>query len=187
MSGYEAELPEFEKFCLVAAFQARCAITSDRSGLRQFVYTSKEVLRIAAANDFDWLSQQYTIPRLHGIEEASLNWSVLMVIDHLNQFNLAALEVIYALDSGKQPMAKILQRDFEPAADVDIDVVSEFRANNREYSAFVQSQMPLAAQTKFRHPFYGNLSSHGWHLLVTSYQKNRLRQIYKLSAMLGVA
>ena len=98
-----AGLPSFENFYLNLFFKCSCAFTSDRSALNQFQNSTQDILRVVNENDFGVLSQQIRIPRMQGIEASSCDWSVLMVVDHLNQVNKTMVEVIRSLKSSSEP------------------------------------------------------------------------------------
>ena len=181
-----AGLPAFENFYLNAFFKIGSAITSDKSALSQFQTTTKEILRIVEEQDLGLLSQRKKIPRLQGIEASSCNWSVLMVLDHLNQVNKTIVEIIRSLKNSNEPFLNVKIADFKPDIDVDVEAIDEFREGNKRYWAFAQSHIPLRTSATHRHPWFGEIDGHQWHVLAVAHQKIHLRQIYKIMAMIGV-
>ena len=181
-----AGLPGFENFYLNIFFKIGSAVTSDKSALRQFQITTQEILRIADDNDLGLLSQRMKIPRLQGIESSSCHWSVLMVLEHLNQVNKTIVEIIRALKNGNEPFVKVQIADFKPDPEFGVEAIEDFREGNKRYWAFVQSHMPLRTNIGHRHPWFGEIDGHQWHVLATAHQKMHLRQIYKIMAMIGV-
>ncbi|MEM9411051.1 MAG: hypothetical protein AAGA30_08055 [Planctomycetota bacterium] len=180
-------LPDFEAFYLNLFFKVGTAFTSDQSALNSFQQTTSEIMTIFEENEANVLSQEFTIPRIQGIEESSRHWSVLMVMDHLRQVNDAIRETIRELKNSGQPFQPIRIADYKPQRDVGLDVFEQFQETNKKYWAFVKSHMPLRTSLTFRHPWFGELNGHQWHCLATVHQKIHLRQIYKILAMIGVA
>jgi hypothetical protein len=179
-------LPEFERFYLSFFLKLRAGIFSDLAVLRRFEQSSREILRVVDDHDFDLLSQQVAIPRLQGLEESSLNWSVLMVLDHLVRVNQTILETVRALRNGHQPWDKFRIAAYRPDQDVGAEVIEQFRAVNQRYWAFVKSHQLLRSALRHEHPWFGPLDGHGWHVFASAHQNIHRRQIFKILATTGV-
>ena len=124
---------------------------------------------------------------MQGIEASSCDWSVLMVVDHLNQVNKTMVEVIRSLKSSSEPFQIVRIQDYKPNEEVGAEAIDQFREGNKRYWAFAQSHMPLRTNLTHRHPWFGELDGHAWHCLAAVHQRIHLRQIYKILAMIGVA
>ena len=133
------------------------------------------------------LSQQVLIPRMQGIEHASRNWSVLMVLEHLALVNKSIMDICRALKNESTPFEKIRIADFKPDPDVDSTAIDRFQDVNGRYWSFVKSHQPLKTGLTWPHPWFGHLNGHQWHVLASVHQRIHRRQMYKILAMIGVA
>ncbi len=180
-------LPQSEKFVLNLLLKIGSAFRSDSSIANSFQQSARTILSVVDTQDVGVLSQSYSIPRLQGIEESSRHWSVLMVLDHLTNVNLAIVDTVRALRSGNQPFATIKIADYKPNPDADVETIARFRETSNRYLSFAKSHRPLRTHLTARHPWFGELDGHQWHALAAAHQKIHLRQIYKILAMIGVA
>lgn len=179
-------LPNFERWCLQIFLKVGSVTLSDNAILKRFQNSTQDILRIVDEHDWDQLSQPVSIPRLHGLEEFSCRWSILMTLQHLARVNQAILEVMRAIRGGSVPFGVIKIADHQPDADVANEVVADFRSVNQRYWAFAKSHQPLKSIATYEHPWFGLLDGHGWHWVAMAHQNIHRRQIYKILAVMGV-
>lgn len=180
-------LPPFERFYLNLFLKVGTAFRSDEAILSDFRTSATDILRVVDENDLGSLSQIIRIPRLQGIEDSSRQWSVLMVLDHLNQVNKAIMDTVRSLKSNSHPLSKIQIADFKPSTDTGEEAIDQFRDGCQRYWSFAKSHQPLRTTLTFNHPWFGNLDGHAWHSLAAAHQRIHRRQIYKIMALQGVA
>ncbi len=181
-----AGLPEFERAALNFVLRAVSLVTSDSRALSLFQREANRVLEIADAMDADRASQQILVPRYQGMEDSSRNWSVLMVCHHLCLVNYEIMRVIDALKQGIAPLGEISIADYKPDADVGLEVIDDFRRLAVDYGHFVRSNIKLATDLRFPHPWFGPLDGHQWHCLAAVHQRIHRKQAQKIMALLGV-
>lgn len=182
-----AGLPAFEKFYLNVGFKIGSSLTSDDRALALFDRVSKGILQFIDPVDIDVLSQPVLIPRVQGIEDSSRNWSVLMVLEHLNMVNRAIMSTIRELHGNRSPFGEVAIEEYKPDPDVDAGVIDEFRETNRRYRNFVLSHKPLRTSMHHVHPWFGFLDGHQWHFLAAVHQRIHSRQIQKILTLHGIA
>ena len=186
-----AGLPALEKAILNATFKTATAIVSDKWALKLFLRESDCLLRIADEDDESYdVFQSLLLPRLMGIEDSSRNWSVLMILDHLNQTNRDMLNIVKALLEGVVPRGEIDIALYKPSPDVEIDVIDRYRNLQEEYietiERLIKSRGTFGSNVRYAHPWFGLLDAHQWHCLTGIHQRLHRRQAQKLVAMLGV-
>ena len=182
-----AGLPAFEKFYLNIGFKIGTAVMSDDRALGLFDRMSTGILRFIAPIDIGVLSDPFLIPRLQGMEYSIRNWSVLMVLDHLNMVNRAIMSTIRELHSNRSPYEEVKIANYKPSPDVDAGVIDEFQETNRRYRNFVLSHKPLRTSMLHVHPWFGFLDGHSWHVLAAVHQRIHSRQIQKILSLHGIA
>lgn len=182
-----AGLPPFEKFYLNIGFKIGTAITSDDRAMQMFDGVSEKILQFIEPVDVGVLSEQILVPRLQGIEDSSRNWSVLMVLEHLNLVNRSINSTIRELHGNRAPFGEVAIADYKPDLDVDAGVIDEFLETNRRYRNFVVSHKPLRTSIQHYHPWFGFLDGHQWHCLAAVHQRIHSRQIQKILTMHGIA
>ena len=182
-----AGLPAFEKFYLNIGFKIGTAVMSDDRALGLFDRMSTGILRFIAPIDIGVLSDPFLIPRLQGMEDSSRNWSVLMVLEHLNMVNRAIMLTIRELHSNRAPFDEVKIAHYKPSPDVDAGVIDEFQETNRRYRNFVLSHKPLRTSMQHVHPWFGFLDGHSWHVLAAVHQRIHSRQIQKILSLHGIA
>lgn len=182
-----AGLPPFEKFYLNIGFKVGSAVMSDDKALKLFDQISNKILLFIEPVDIDLLSQTILTPRLQGIEDSSRNWSVLMVLEHLNLVNRSIMSTIRELHGNRAPFGEVAIADYKPDPNVDAGVIDEFRETNRRYRNFVVSHKPLRTSSHHFHPWFGFLDGHQWHVLAAVHQRIHSRQIQKILTLHGIA
>lgn len=185
-----AGLPKLEHAALDAIFKSTSAILSDKQALRLFRRESTELMRLCSDDDSYDIFQSLLIPRVIGIEDSSRNWSVLMVMEHLYMTNRDMLDIVTALMSGIIPRGSVDIAMYKPADDVGYDVLERYQDLTDEYvmaiEGLLESRGNLHSVARYRHPWFGPLTAHQWHVLSALHQRIHRRQMKKLVAMLGV-
>jgi hypothetical protein len=175
---------------LNSAFQTASAVVSDQRALRIFRTESATLNRLVTDDESYDVFAPYSIPRVFGIEDASRNWSVAMVLQHLCLVNHEILVAVESLSRGVVPKGEIELAFYKPDADVDDSVFTRFDELNQNYVARVErileSNRRLPTHPTFPHPWFGALNAHQWNLLAAVHQKIHRRQAQKIIAMLGV-
>ena len=186
-----AGLPGFENFILNGLFKTGSALMSDKRAVKIFEREAAELYRMVNEEDESYdIFQPLLIPRVIGIEDSSRNWSVMMILDHLNAVNLDFLKIVNALTSGIVPRGEIDVALYKPSRELDYDTIVQFNEINAQYvqtiEGLIEKHGNLRSIARYAHPWFGPLDAHQWHCLAGIHQRIHRRQATKLIAMLGV-
>lgn len=172
------------------ALNSLSVILSDRQSLKLFQGETEELIRIFDEDNGYDVFESLLIPRVVGIEDSSRRWSVAMVLEHLCLTNTDMHKAIASLSAGIVPRGEIDVALYKPDPEIGIDVRERLLSINAEYSRLIQTLLESAGRLRrkprYRHPSFGDLSAHQWHVLAALHQRIHRRQAQKIVAMLGV-
>ncbi len=181
-----AGLPWVERSFLDFGLKFSSSWLSKQRALKLFLKDADTIIGLVREQAPETVARKYMIPRMVGIEDSSRNWSVLMVIQHLNMANRAMLEIITALVEDRRPQIDVSIADLKPPEMVDRLVVEDFQLLNQEIEAFVNNQEDLRTEETHPHPWFGELHGHLWLCLAAAHQRIHRRQCRKILTMIGV-
>ena len=182
----ETGLPPIERAFLEAMLKTGSLFLGPRRAIRMFSREANRVLEIVEEHDYDFAGTQIKIPRLQGIEDASRNWSLYMVVDHLVRVDRAILDTIKCLCNGYQPLSGIAIADFKPNPDADVGVLDTFQETARGFQRDVLELMPIRSRARFGHPWFGALDARQWIMLAAAHHRIHRRQAHKIVTVLGL-
>ncbi len=184
----EADLPGLDRFVSGAAYSFARLTRSVKNLSSAYESESKLVMKILDGHDYGVLGDEANIPRITGLRRTSVSWSVLEVVDHLNQYQDFLLRCLADLVGDNDPLDGY--RYFVPGTN-DESGAELFRENAWHFVSTVnnlveKARLQQAAGTVF-HPLFGRVDAKG--LVVIAWQHLRLhrRQMQKILAEEGVA
>jgi len=180
-----AGLPTLERWIVNLLFRTRSVLSSDKSNSARFERELNTLLEICQSSHGDTLATPKLIPRIVGIEDSSRNWSVLMVLDHLNQVNQFIAEVLQCIANGQSPPERSIA-DFKPRPIDDFEIIEEFETVCREFLLKTRESFPLGGESLVHHPWFGELDAHQWHCLAALHMGIHRKQARKILALIGV-
>lgn len=181
-----AGLPGFERVFLNGFFKLGCLMTSDERALRLFERELEILLAIVDEADLDAICDQVLIGRITGIEDSSRNWSVLMVLEHLCMVNGDILKIIDALNRNIVPKGQVAIDYYKPVADLDVEVIDRFKDICYDFLETVRAFGKLKSGPTYAHPWFGQLSGHGWNVLAAVHMKIHRKQVQAILAKRGI-
>ncbi len=158
--------------------------------MKLFQSETEALIRIFDEDNGYDVFESLLIPRVMGIEDSSRRWSVAMVLEHLCLTNADIHKAVGSLSAGIVPRGEVDVALYKPDPEIGIDVRERLLSINAEYGLLIQSLLESAGRLRrkpmFRHPWFGYLSAHQWHVLAALHQRIHRRQAQKIVAMLGV-
>lgn len=181
-----AGLPGVERLALGATLKLGMALMGTRRHLKLFAREANHLLEMADTFDHDYASRRARIPRMQGIEADSCHWSLFMVFDHLVQVDGLILQIVRDLHQGLEPLVTVSIADLKPDPDAGAESVAAFETTARQFQATVLERLPLRAEARFPHPWFGPLNARGWVALAATHHRTHRRQARKIITTLGV-
>lgn len=183
----EAELPWIDRLWARTRLMIARLTRSHRSLVVAFEKETNLVAKIVDLHDYGILSQSVRIPRLAGLRESSCDWTILMVVDHLNRYNEFLLGSI-ADHVGSAPTFHSY-RYFEPN-DSNSESIDAFQENAWHIVSTLNNLIEKgsfrgASGTTF-HPLYGNVDAKSLVAIAWLHAQLHRRQIQKILAVEGV-
>jgi len=154
--------------------------TSRGMASRQFRQEGDRILAIARSLPPERAAERVLIQRIFGIEDSSRYWSVLMVLEHLVIVNEAIANIVPMLAAGIPFDREIGVADVKPRPDQQPEVIDRFAACTGNYLTAIDAVPSLHAGVRYRHPWFGPLNGHGWHVLAAGHQGIHRRQIERI-------
>jgi hypothetical protein len=138
------------------------------------------ILRLARSVDQELAARPVLIPRVWGIEDSSRNWSVFMTLEHLTIVNQVIADIIEHLAARQAYDRDISTADVKPTTGQDQKLIGRFAGSIDDYLARIERLENLHTQARHRHPWFGPLNAHAWHVLAAAHQRIHRRQIERI-------
>jgi hypothetical protein len=162
------------------------AVTSQRRALGTFAGEATRLIELVDDVDFARAAEPVRVARLMGMEPCSCEWSMIMILDHLDRFNRDMIKLIHVL-TDDQPIRGTFSEDaYEPDADVDGSIVSQFETSSGDYLRLVQSKGSSKTRRVFRHPWLGPMNAHQWNCWTAAHMRIHRRHAMKIMSVAGV-
>lgn len=182
----ETGLPPIERAFLELKLRTGSLLLGPRRAIKLFSLEANRVLEMVEQYDYDFAGSPVKIPRLQGIEDASRNWSLYMVVDHLVRVDRAILNTIKCLCDGFRPHFDITIAEFKPDPDADARVLDTFQKMARGFQRDVLDLMPIRSRARFEHPWFGALNAQQWIMLAAAHHRIHRRQVHKIATVRGL-
>jgi hypothetical protein len=175
-----AGLPWLELLAARVGMRLLRLTTSRQNASRQFRQEGDRILALARSLPSSQAAEPVLIRRVFGIEDSSRHWSVLMVLEHLVIVNDAIAQVVRSLAAGKEVARQIGTADVKPQSEQQPEVIDRFAVCMTKYLEAIEIVPNLHTHLRYRHPWFGPLSGHGWHVLAAGHQAIHRRQIEQI-------
>jgi len=185
-----AGLPLFER--LVARYfflPVKARQTTWEQSNRMFERETEKILKLTESLSVDELKVQVLIPRIHGIEDNSRNWSPAMVLEHLMIVATGMAEVIVQLSCGKVPDKRVDIAAVKPKGEFSAVELSAIREQFSNRMAAVKQSLAQDvrnhnSRSRLRHPWFGSLTAREWNWLLGAHQRIHRKQIEEIQKRL---
>ena len=161
-------------------------VTSKRRALKTFAKEATRLIELVDDVDVARSAEPVRVARLMGMEPVSCQWSMLMILDHLDRFNCDMMKLIVALTSDQPLQGAFADEDYDPSVDVDGSIVNQFESNAKDYLRIVQSLGSLKSRRVFRHSWLGLMNAHQWNSWAAAHMRIHRRHAMKIMSVAGV-
>ena len=162
------------------------AVTSQKRALKKFAREATRLIELVDDVDVARAAEPVRVARLMGMEPASCEWSILMILDHLDRFNRDMIRLIHVLTEDQPLRGSFSDEDYQPDEDVDGSIVNQFESNASDYLRLVQSKGNLKTRTVFRHSWLGAMNAHQWNCWTAAHMRIHRRHAMKIMSVAGV-
>jgi len=162
------------------------AVTSKQHALKKFAVEATRLIELVDDVDLARAAEPVRVARLMGMEPYSCQWSMLMILDHLDRFNRDMMRLIPVLTDDHPIRGAFSEEDYEPDAEVDGSIVNQFEANSGEYLRLIQSKNRLWTRRVFRHTWLGPMNAHQWNCWTAAHMRIHRRHAMKIMSVAGV-
>jgi uncharacterized damage-inducible protein DinB len=131
----------------------------------------------------EFAARQVLIDRVRGIEDSSRNWSVLMTLDHLVIVDTSIISIIEHLVEERLLKSTVSTAAVKPEPKQTIEVVERFRRTTEDYAERIEQLPNLNSRARHKHPWFGPLNAHGWHVLAAVHHEIHRKQIERIIAV----
>jgi len=149
---------------------------------RRFKKVSQNILKLINGLSDHQLNQKVLIPKQMGLEDSSRYWSVAMTLEHIVIVGRAMCSVIAQLDKGIVPQVVADTAKVKPlglmSSRESVELFKKFI--NEEYGTMEQNFKNFEAETRFHHPWFGQIKARQWYWLITIHTGLHLNQIKKI-------
>lgn len=161
-------------------------LTSKEHALKIFAREATRLIDLVDDVDVAQASEPVEVARLMGMEPASCQWSMLMILDHLDRFNRDMMRLIVALTDDHPLRGSFSDEDYQPDPDVDGSIVNQFESNAGDYLKLIQSKNHLKTRRVFSHSWLGPMNAHQWNAWAAAHMRTHRRHVMKIMSVAGV-
>ncbi len=162
------------------------SVTSQQRALKTFAREATRLIELVDDVDFARAAEPVRVARLMGMEPCSCEWSMLMILDHLDRFNRDMMRLVQVLNDDQPIRGSFSEEDYEPDPDVDGSIVNQFESNASDYLKLIQSKRRLRTRRVFRHPWLGPMNAHQWNCWSAAHMRIHRRHAMKIMSVAGV-
>jgi hypothetical protein len=178
-------IPGGERFWITCSIRLRALLISPRQTIASIALECNQVLETVDAVDFDYAGIEVEVPRLFGLPEEWRKWTLFMVLDHLEKFQRAALELVSHLAEDRQPLVAMRLEDLTPEEDASADIAGRFAETARRFQRELVQMLPIRTVREFEHPLFGPLNAKQWIACSLSHHKIHRRHAHKITTIAG--
>lgn len=146
--------------------------------LNQLIQTHSDALCLAASNCDEATGRaQVLIKRLRGLEDSSRDWSVFMTLEHVRIVNDMVNGVMMLLSNGRVPDSEASTASVKPSPNVGSEVIEGLKESSGKLIERSQSIENLKTETKYAHPWFGELDAASWHAMAAFHMGLHVKQV----------
>jgi len=180
------EVAFYDRCWYWATVKQFAAVSSQQRALRTFAREATRLVELVDEVDFARAAEPVRVARLMGMEPVSCEWSMLMILDHLDRFNRDMMRLIDVLTNDQPLRGAFSDENYEPDGDVDGSIVNQFESNAGDYLRLVQSKGGLRTRRVFRHSWLGPMNAHQWNCWTAAHMRIHRRHAMKIMSVAGV-
>jgi hypothetical protein len=168
-------------------FDMYCRLRPGKTPRQVFQSEGQRLLALAERLPHEFLTKRVPAATPWAIEAGPREWSVGMVLAHLVDSGSAFAECIRELGQGKEPAAPGDFTTIHPRGGDPLRIVDEYRRLLQEYArAAAWDFARRGAGLTHPHPYFGQLTAHGWLCLAALHQAVHRRQVERIIPQLGI-
>jgi len=177
-------LPRFEGFVLrYLVFPTYCRFTSLEKAAAVFESEGNELIALARSLPPHLFRKKVLIRPLWGLEENSRCWSAEMVLEHLIEVGTRIAIGIVEISHGEEPTVKA--DDVKPQGGHGLRLLEDYIAFLDDYAQTLLEDVDRGtSKLTHPHPWFGQLTAHGWACLGAFHQTVHRRQMERIVATL---
>lgn len=176
----------FDRAWFLGMIRLKSSFVSPRVATGILQSETVRLIDLVHATETNVVSDRVTVARLMGMERYSCEWSILMIVDHLQRFIGDMHRLVDALVNGHAVRGVYADDLYTPDEDVGWDVVEKLDQRVRQYVDFVGDQQRLRSRLAFRHPWLGLMNAHQWHHWTAAHVRIHRRHAMKILSVAGV-
>ena len=153
--------------------------TSQAKSRAQYEHLTQKLVQVSEVPS-QKRNTQILVNPIPGLEDSSRYWSLNQVLDHLLIVSRSMEGVILSLSSGKIPEGQADPAKVKPGK-ADRDLLHEFSGYAPELLKTIDEKlarpgMDIHSKLRFRHQWFGGLTTPQWYWLLASHQAIHYRQ-----------
>jgi len=163
----------FPRFCKKTTWDEAQAIF-EKEGMR--------LVQLVQPLGLEELNTPVLIPRIQGIEDSSRFWSVTMTLEHLITVGDQISQGIVKISQGESPSGKADIAAVKPKGRKDPKaILQEYQTFVRRFTDRMTGEVKdRESDTRYHHPWFGELTAHQWHCLAAAHQNIHRKQVQEI-------
>ena len=161
-------------------------LTSRRHAIQRLTRETDQLIKLVRATDINQASDRVKVARLMGMEPISCDWSLLMIVDHLQRFVHDMTRLVDALANSKQLHGQFSDEQYDPSEEVGVDVIDRFEDSVADFRGSLSSNTGPRGGATFRHSWLGRMNSHQWLCWTAAHIGIHRRHAQKILSVSGV-
>jgi hypothetical protein len=147
---------------------------------------NKKILSAMEGLTESQLTTRILVPPQMGLEDSSRYWSIKMVLEHLLIVSGQMMQLIPFLSEGIIPNEKADIAKMKPKNELTLnETVTRFKKLiSTDFEQLNASIKNRASNTKFYHPWFGNMSAKQWYWLLAMHHGLHLKQLREIKKRL---
>ena len=146
------------------------------SALKMFHKEVKCIEKLVKEIEEEKCQKRVMIERVFGIEDHSRDYSINMVIEHLNIVGYNIMGVIYKLSKEESVNKEIKIENVKPHGSVE-DELNKFLTFSRVYNSFIEKLPKRKSKMTKAHPWFVELNNIDWSIFMAIHTFVHRRQI----------
>jgi hypothetical protein len=168
-------------------FDVYCHLRPGKMPQQVFQAEGQRLLALAERLPHEFLTKRVSAAVPWEVEAGPRDWSVGMVLAHLVDSGAAFAECIRDLGRGKEPAAPVDFTTIHPRGGDPLRIVHEYRRLLQDYARAAAGDLGRrGAGLTHPHPYFGELSGHGWLCLAALHQTIHRRHVEQIIPQLGI-
>lgn len=151
-------------------------VFSWESALNMFNSEVKRIEKMVKDVEEERRQERVLIDRVFGIEDHSRDYSINMVVEHLNSVGYGIMGVIHTLSKEERVEKEIKIENVKPQGSVE-DELNRFLAFSRVYHSFIEKLPKKKSKMTKPHPWFVELNNVEWSIFMAIHTMVHRRQI----------